>query len=153
MRLAAGDRAPDFTRPDQDGAPVSLADFAGQALVIYFYPKAFTPGCTTEACDLRDRYRQFTAAGHAIVGVSPDPVARLQRFRDEHALPFPLLSDEDHTMAEAYGAWGIKKNYGREYEGLIRSTFAIDADGTITHAWYAVRAKGHAARIETELGA
>lgn len=152
MRLAEGDRAPDFTRPDQDGTPVSLADFAGRALVIYFYPKAFTPGCTTEACDFRDRYQRFVAAGYTVLGVSPDPVERLERFREKHDLPFPLLSDEDHTMAEAYGAWGIKKNYGREHEGLIRSTFTVGADGRIEHAWYAVRAKGHAARIETALG-
>jgi thioredoxin-dependent peroxiredoxin len=151
MRLAEGDRAPDFTRPDQDGTPVALADFAGKALVIYFYPKAFTPGCTTEACDFRDRYQRFVAAGYTVLGVSPDPVERLERFREKHHLPFPLLSDEDHTMAEAYGAWGTKKNYGRQYEGLIRSTFAVGADGTIEHAWYGVRAKGHAARIETAL--
>ncbi len=153
MRLEPGDQAPDFTRHDQDGTPVSLADFAGAPLVIYFYPKAFTPGCTTEACDFRDRHERFLAAGYTLLGVSPDPVERLDRFRREHGLSFRLLSDEDHAMAEAYGAWGTKKNYGREYLGLIRSTFVVDADGKVKHAWYGVRAKGHAARVETAVGA
>jgi peroxiredoxin Q/BCP len=147
QRLAAGDPAPSFRRTDQDGTEIELADYAGKSLVIYFYPKAFTPGCTTESCDFRDRYEAFTAAGYEIVGVSPDPVDRLARFREEHDLEFPLLSDPDHEMAAAYGAWGIKKNYGREYEGLIRSTFIVGPDGRIEHAWYNVRAKGHAERV------
>ena len=146
-RLTTGDQAPSFRRPDQDGTEVTLADFAGKRLVIYFYPKAFTPGCTTESCDFRDRHEAFAAAGYEIIGVSPDPVDRLAKFREEHGLPFPLLSDADHEMAAAYGAWGIKKNYGREYEGLIRSTFIVGPDGRIEHAWYNVRAKGHAERV------
>jgi peroxiredoxin Q/BCP len=151
MTLSAGDPAPDFTLPDHNGEPVSPTDFAGQSLVIFFYPKAFTPGCTTESCDFRDRHEAFTAAGAAVVGISPDPVERLDRFRAEHDLPFPLLSDPDHTVAAAFGAWGIKKNYGKEYEGLIRSTFVIGPDGTITEAWRNVRAKGHAERVLGEI--
>ena len=151
MRLAPGDPAPFFSRADHDGRNVTLDDYAGHRLVVYFYPKVFTPGCTTESCDFRDRYQTFYDAGYEIVGVSPDPVDRVKAFRAEHDLPFPLLSDEDHSMAEAYGAWGTKKNYGKEYEGLIRSTFVVDEEGTIQHAWYNVRAKGHADRVESEL--
>ena len=151
MRLNSGDQAPDFSRVDQDGSNVSLADYEGRKLVVYFYPKAFTPGCTTESCDFRDRHQAFSAAGYAIVGVSPDPVDRLESFRREHGLPFPLLSDNDHAMAEAYGAWGIKKNYGREYEGLIRSTIVIDESGTVDHAWYNVKATGHTGRVANSL--
>jgi peroxiredoxin Q/BCP len=130
-----------------DGSTVTLADFAGTRLVLYFYPKAFTPGCTTEACDFRDRHDAFHAAGTAVLGISPDPHERLAEFRAEHGLPFPLASDPDHSVAAAYGVWGIKRNYGREYEGLIRSTFVIGPDGVIEHAWRNVRAKGHAGRV------
>jgi thioredoxin-dependent peroxiredoxin len=151
VQLEEGTPAPYFDRLDQDGRRVTLDDFAGSALVVYFYPKAFTPGCTTESCDFRDRHERFYSAGYEIVGVSPDPVERLEAFRVEHGLPFPLLSDPDHAMAEAYGAWGPKKNYGREYEGIIRSTFVIDAGGTIEHAWYNVKATEHASRVEREL--
>ena len=151
MKLQTGDAAPAFTRPDHSGALVSKEDFAGKSVVIYFYPKAFTPGCTTESCDFRDNYAAFQKAGYEILGVSPDPVDRLEAFRAEHDLPFPLISDADHSMAAAFGAWGTKKNYGKEYEGLIRSTFTIDADGRIGHAWYNVRAKGHAGRVESEV--
>ena len=148
MRLEPGQPAPAFHGVDHTGTERSSADFAGSDLLIYFYPKAFTPGCTAEACDFRDRYETFTDAGYAIVGVSPDTPGTLARFHDEYHLPFPLISDQDHTIAEAFGAWGMKKNYGREYEGLIRSTIAVDADGIITNAWYNVRAKGHADRIQ-----
>lgn len=151
MRLEEGTAAPDFSRTDQDGNTVRLADFAGRKLVVYFYPKAFTPGCTTESCDFRDRHESFSAAGYDIVGVSPDPVDRLESFRQKHGLPFALLSDEDHAMADAYGAWGTKKNYGKEYEGLIRSTIVIDSEGKVEHAWYNVRAKGHADRVANSL--
>jgi len=153
MTIEAGDQAPDFTLRDHAGSPVSLGDFAGSRLLLYFYPKAFTSGCTTQACDLRDRYDVFTESGHSIAGISPDPVEKLDRFRAEHNLPFALLSDEDHAVAIAYGAWGIKKNYGREYEGLIRSSFVIGPTGTIEHAWRNVRASGHGDRIVRELGA
>jgi peroxiredoxin Q/BCP len=151
MRLTVGDAAPDFMREDNEGASQSLSEYTGRKLVIYFYPKAFTPGCTVESCDFRDRHEAFSSAGYAILGVSPDPVDRLESFRAEHDLPFKLLSDEDHAMAEAYGAWGIKKNYGREYEGIIRSTVVVDAEGTVEHAWYNVRAKGHAGRVADDL--
>ncbi len=145
------ERAPDFTLPDHEGRPVSLGDFAGKRLIVFFYPKAMTPGCTTEACDFRDRYERFLDAGFEIVGVSPDPPERNARFREKEALPFPLLSDTDHRVAEAFGAWGTKKNYGREYEGLIRSTFVVEPDGTISHAYRNVRAKGHVERLAREL--
>jgi peroxiredoxin Q/BCP len=150
MRLEPGMAAPRFRLPNDTGGHTSLDDYAGEPLVIYFYPKAFTPGCTTEACDFRDGYAALTAAGYAVVGISPDPIDRLARFRAEYDLPFPLLSDEDHATATAYGAWGTKKNYGKEYEGLIRSTFLLDASGNIERAWYNVRAKGHAARVARE---
>lgn len=150
MKLATGDTAPDFDRIDNGGAQRSLSDYADGKLVIYFYPKAFTPGCTTESCDFRDRHESFSAAGYAIIGVSPDPVDRLEEFRAEHNLPFILLSDEDHSMAEAYGAWGMKKNYGREYEGLIRSTIVVES-GKIEQAWYNVKATGHAERVADNL--
>lgn len=152
MKLTEGDKAPPFERLDQEGDTRTLEDFRGKNLVIYFYPKAFTPGCTTESCDFRDRYRAFETAGYEIIGVSPDPVHRLDDFRTEHDLPFPLLSDEDHSMAEDYGAWGTKKNYGREYQGLIRSTVTVDEEGFVSNAWYNVRAKGHAERVASSLG-
>jgi thioredoxin-dependent peroxiredoxin len=147
MKLEAGDPAPDFSLTDHAGRTVSLSDYAGKHLVLYFYPKAFTSGCTTQACDLRDRHDTLAAAGYEVVGVSPDPIARLAGFRDEHDLPFPLLSDEDHAVAAAYGAYGTKKNYGREYEGIIRSTFVIGPDGTIVEAWRNVKAAGHGDRV------
>lgn len=148
MRLEAGQQAPPFDGVDHNGVEVSSVDFAEQNLLMYFYPKAFTPGCTTEACDFRDRYEAFGTAGYAIVGVSPDQPDKLARFHDEYDLPFSLISDPDHAIATAFGAWGLKKNYGREYEGLIRSTIAIDPDGVVTAVWYNVKAKGHADRIE-----
>ena len=148
MRLEPGQTAPEFYGVDQDDVEVSNVDFAGQNLLMYFYPKAFTPGCTTEACDFRDRYQTFAAAGYAIVGVSPDEPEKLARFHDEYELPFSLISDPDHKIAEAFGAWGTKKNYGREYEGLIRSTITIDSGGIVTDVWYNVKAKGHAERVE-----
>ena len=148
MRLEPGQQAPPFDGVDHNGVEVSSVDFAGQNLLMYFYPKAFTPGCTTEACDFRDRHEAFGTAGYAIVGISPDQPDKLARFHDEYDLPFSLISDPDHAIATAFGAWGLKKNYGREYEGLIRSTITIDTDGVVTAAWYNVKAKGHADRIE-----
>ena len=147
MRLETGQAAPPFSAHDHAGNQVTSDDFAGRPVVLYFYPAAFTPGCTTESCDFRNRYQTFTDAGYEIVGLSPDEPHKLARFRSEHDLPFPLVSDPDHSIADAYGAWGIKKNYGREYEGLIRSTIVIDKDGTIEHAWYNVKATGHAQRV------
>lgn len=151
MRLEEGRQAPSFDGVDHDGNQVASSDFDGRGLVVYFYPKAFTPGCTTESCDFRDHHQSFAGAGYAIVGISPDRPDQLARFRDEHELPFPLISDPDHVIAESFGAWGIKKNYGREYEGLIRSTIVIDEDGTVESAWYNVKAKGHAGRVADEV--
>ena len=151
MKLERGAAAPYFSAIDDEGAPVTLDDYAGHPLVLYFYPRAFTPGCTTESCDFRDRHDDFYKAGYEILGVSPDKPEKLAEFRSEYDLPFHLLSDPDHVMADAYGAWGIKKNYGKEYEGLIRSTIVSESTGTIEQAWYNVRAKGHAERVAKEL--
>ncbi|MFH2072058.1 MAG: thioredoxin-dependent thiol peroxidase [Actinomycetota bacterium] len=148
MTVEIGDAAPEFALADDSGSPVSRQDFAGERLVVYFYPKAFTPGCTGESCDFRDRCQGFRERGYHIVGISPDDPPTLARFRAEHDLPFPLLSDPDHVVAAAYGAWGTKTNYGKEYQGLIRSTFVIGPDGTIEQAWRNVRAKDHAERVE-----
>lgn len=152
-RLEPGVPAPSFNAVDHTGTERSSAEFAGQKLVIFFYPRAFTPGCTTESCDFRDRHETFTAQGYVILGVSPDLPDKLAEFREEYELPFDLLSDPDHTMASAFGAWGIKKNYGREYEGIIRSTILIDGDGAVEQAFYNVRAKGHAERVAQAVGA
>ncbi|MDX1690614.1 MAG: thioredoxin-dependent thiol peroxidase [Acidimicrobiia bacterium] len=150
--MDVGDPAPDFTLTADDGTTVSLSDLGGGPTVLYFYPAAFTPGCTTQACDFRDDHDRFAEAGYRILGVSPDEPERLAEFREEHDLPFRLLSDPDHAVAEAFGAWGTKKNYGREYEGLIRSTFVIGGDGTIEEAWRNVRASGHVERLLRDLG-
>ena len=151
-RLETGDTAPEFTLPDQDGNDVSLADFRGSGLVIFFYPAAMTPGCTTQACDFRDSLAPLQAAGYAVVGISRDDPAKLRAFRERDGLTYPLLSDPDHAVHEAYGAWGEKMNYGKLVEGVIRSTVIIDADGVVTHALYNVKATGHVDRIRTLLG-
>jgi len=147
MGLQPGETAPSFSAPNQDGNIRSEKDFAGEKIVIYFYPKAFTPGCTTEACDLRDRHEFFESNGYRILGVSPDTPDKLAKFREEYELPFDLLSDPDHQIATAFGAYGMKKNYGREYMGIIRSTFLIDESGMIEHAYYNVKATGHVDRV------
>jgi len=144
-------RAPGFTLLDQDGHAVSLDDFAGRRLIVFFYPAAMTPGCTIEATDCRDTYDDLLRAGVDVVGVSPDSPERNARFRTEGGFPFALLSDPDHAVAAAYGAWGLKKSYGREYEGLIRSTFVIGPDGEIEREYRNVRAKGHVARVTADL--
>lgn len=149
MRLEPGDRAPDLRLVDDEGKERSLADFG--RVVLYFYPRAFTPGCTTEACDFRDGHAALRHAGYEVVGISPDPPEQLAAFRAEYHLSFPLLSDPDHAVAFRYGAYGKKKLYGKDVEGLIRSTFVIDADGIVEHAWYNVRAKGHADRVGAAL--
>lgn len=151
-RLAPGDTAPAFTLTDQDGTSVSLTDFAGRKVIVYFYPAAATPGCTTQACDFRDSLNSFTTEGFAVVGISPDAPAKLQKFAADEGLTFPLLSDEDHSVAEAFGAWGEKKNYGRTYEGLIRSTVVVDGDGRVELAQYNVRASGHVTKLRRDLG-
>ena len=151
-RLQPGDTAPAFTLQDQEGRPVSLRDSAGKHTIVYFYPAASTPGCTTQACDFRDSLASLTAAGYVVLGISPDPIGRIIRFAEQEGLTFPLLSDEDHAVAEAYGAWGEKKNYGRTFKGLIRSTIVVGPDGKVTHAQYNVKATGHVARLRRTLG-
>lgn len=151
-RLTPGTPAPQFTLPAAGGGTVTLADYAGQKVIIYFYPKASTPGCTTQACDFRDNLASLTSHGYAVLGISPDSVKALDTFIENQELTFPLLSDEDHAVAEAYGAWGEKKNYGKTYVGLIRSTLVIDEKGIIEVAQYNVRAKGHVAKLRRDLG-
>ena len=151
-RLAPGDPAPDFTLPDADGNEVSLSALRGQHVIIYFYPAAMTPGCTKQACDFRDSRSDLSGAGFTVLGISPDSPAKLARFRDKEGLTFPLLSDPDHAVLEAYGAYGEKKLYGKTTVGVIRSTFVVDADGTIEKAMYGVKATGHVARLRTEVG-
>ena len=143
--LEAGDRAPSFTLTGQDGQKVRLADFKGRKVLLYFYPKADTPGCTTQACGLRDV--SGDVGDTAILGVSPDPPSRQAKFDEKYGLGFPLLADEDHAVAEAYGVWGEKKNYGRTYMGIIRSAFLIDEKGRIAAAWYKVSPKDTAANL------
>jgi len=150
-RLIPGTPAPDFTLKNADGEEVSLRDFRGRSTVIYFYPAAATPGCTKQACDFRDSLVSLQQAGYDVVGISPDAAGKLAKFAEDEGLNFPLLSDEDHTVAEAYGAWGEKKNYGRSYDGLIRSTVVVDPDGTVTLAQYNVKATGHVAKLRRDL--
>jgi peroxiredoxin Q/BCP len=152
-RLEPGDAAPDFTLPDADGNPVQLSSFRGQRVIVYFYPAAMTPGCTTQACDFRDNLAELNGAGITVLGISPDQPAKLARFRDKEGLTFPLLSDPDHAVLEAYGAFGEKKLYGKTVVGVIRSTFVIDTDGKIETAMYGVKATGHVARLRTQLAA
>ncbi|GER21876.1 peroxiredoxin [Zafaria cholistanensis] len=151
-RLGPGDAAPAFSLPDADGNTVSLADFSGSAVVVYFYPAASTPGCTKQACDFRDSLESLGAAGYRVLGISPDAPAKLKNFAGAQSLTFPLLSDQDHSVAAAWGAWGEKKNYGRTYEGLIRSTVVVDPDGKVALAQYNVRATGHVAKLRRDLG-
>jgi peroxiredoxin Q/BCP len=150
-QLAAGDQAPDFTLTAADGSSVSLSDFRGRHVVVYFYPAAMTPGCTTQACDFRDNLASLQAAGYAVLGVSPDEPERLARFVERDALTFPLLSDPDRAVLEAYGAWGEKSMYGKKVTGVIRSTVVVAPDGTVELAKYNVRAKGHVAALRTAL--
>ena len=150
-KLTAGDTAPGFTLKDATGADVSLSDYRGRNTIVYFYPAAATPGCTKQACDFRDSLASLQAAGYEVLGISPDPVAKLAKFADAEGLTFPLLSDEDHAVAEAYAAWGEKKNYGKTYEGLIRSTVVVDQDGKVAVAQYNVRATGHVAKLRRDL--
>ena len=153
QRLEPGDEAPDFSLPDTDGQSVSLSALRGQQVIIYFYPAAMTPGCTKQACDFRDSLADLNGAGITVLGISPDQPAKLAKFRDKEGLTFPLLSDPDHAVLEAYGAYGEKKLYGKTTVGVIRSTFVIDAGGKIEKALYGVKATGHVARLRTEIGA
>lgn len=151
-RLSAGDVAPDFTLPDADGNEVSLHDYRGRKVIVYFYPAASTPGCTKQACDFRDSLASLQGAGYTVLGVSRDTPEKLRAFRDSDGLTFPLLSDPDHTVHEAYGAWGEKQNYGKTVTGVLRSTFAVDEEGRIVVAQYNVKATGHVARLRKALG-
>lgn len=152
QRLEAGDAAPEFTLPDADGKPVSLSSFRGRRVVVYFYPAAMTPGCTKEAVGFRDHLSDLDAAGVAVLGISPDEPPKLAKFRDRDGLTFPLLSDADTKVLQAYSAYGEKKLYGKTIVGVIRSTFIVDADGKIEKAFYNVKATGHVERILRELG-
>jgi peroxiredoxin Q/BCP len=138
-QLDIGDKAPTFNLEDQQGNKVSLQDFKGKKLLVYFYPRADTPGCTRQACSIRDAQGVMDGADIAAVGISPDKTGKQKKFADKYELNFALLSDEDHQVAEAYGAWGKKKNYGKEYEGIIRSSFLIDEKGKIAQARYKVK--------------
>ena len=151
-KLTPGDTAPDFTLPDADGKEVTLADLRGRRVVLYFYPAASTPGCTTQACDFRDNIASLRGSGYEVLGVSPDTAEAQQRFRDDEHVPFPLLCDPDRTVLEAYGAWGEKKLYGKTVTGVIRSTFVIDEDGKVEKAMYGVKATGHVAKLRRDLG-
>ncbi|MFP4511127.1 MAG: thioredoxin-dependent thiol peroxidase [Spirochaetaceae bacterium] len=145
--LKEGEKAPEFELQDQTGRTVSLSDFAGKTVVVYFYPKDDTPGCTKEACSFRDNYNAFTEKGAVVLGISADPPASHEKFVAKYNLPFPLLSDPDKTSIRAFGAWGVKKMYGKEYEGIMRSTFVIGPDGVITKVFPKVKPADHAAEI------
>lgn len=150
--LTEGDQAPHFSLADKDGKTVALSDLTGQKVILYFYPAASTPGCTTQACDFRDSMESLQAAGYTVLGVSKDKGAALQKFADEENLPFPLLSDSDLEVHNAYGAYGEKSMYGKTVTGVIRSTFVIDESGTLTHALYNVKATGHVKSLREKLG-
>ena len=147
-----GDKAPAFTLRDADGQSVSLSDFAGKPVIVYFYPAAMTPGCTTEACDFTAARPQLDGAGYTVIGISPDEPDKLAQFAKQESLDVVLLSDPDRAVLTAYGAYGEKQNYGKTIEGVIRSTFVIDGDGTIAHAWRNVKATGHVGRVLDSLG-
>ena len=149
--LPAGDTAPEFSLPTDNGDRLTLKDLRGHKVVLYAYPAAMTPGCTTQACDFRDSLGSLQAAGYEVVGISPDAPAKLAKFRDRDAVPFPLLSDPDKDVLRAYGAFGDKMNYGKLTQGVIRSTFVIDADGKIESAQYGVKATGHVDRLLKQL--
>lgn len=143
MTVEVGKLAPTFELPANNGETVALEDFRGKNVVLYFYPKDMTPGCTTQACDFRDNHENFANVNAVILGVSPDPLERHHKFIEKHGLPFLLLSDEDKVVAEKYGVWKLKKNFGKEYMGIERSTFIIDAEGKLVKEWRKVRVKGH----------
>ncbi|MGG0718344.1 thioredoxin-dependent thiol peroxidase [Robertmurraya massiliosenegalensis] len=143
MSVEQGQLAPDFQLPASDGSTVKLSDYRGKNVVLYFYPKDMTPGCTTEACDFRDQHTNFEDVDTVILGVSPDPIERHEKFIEKHGLPFLLLADVDHEVAEKYGVWKLKKNFGKEYMGIERSTFIIDKEGKIARVWEKVKVKEH----------
>lgn len=146
-KLSVGDKAPSFELESDNQGTISLADLNGHKAILYFYPKDMTPGCTKQACDFRDNIEAFAEQGYKVYGVSPDPVDRHAKFREKHDLNFPLLADTDHATATAYGVWREKKNYGKTYTGIVRSTFFIDEEGVITEIQDNVRATGHVGRL------
>lgn len=150
-RLSKGDAAPDFTAATDEGS-FTLSDQKGKKVILYFYPAAMTPGCTTQACDFRDSLDALNAAGYTVVGISKDSPAKLAEFREKEGLTFTLVSDEDRAVQDAYGAWGLKKLYGKEVEGSIRSTVVVDEDGKVALAQYNVKATGHVAKLRRDLG-
>ncbi|MDQ0821333.1 peroxiredoxin Q/BCP [Arthrobacter sp. V4I6] len=152
LKLQPGTAAPEFTLPDADGRLVSLADYRGSNVIVYFYPKAATPGCTTEACDFRDNLASLKGSGYTVLGISPDTPQALSDFSGDFALGYPLLSDADHSVAAAYGAWGEKVVDGQIAEGVVRSTVVLDAEGRVTWVRYHVAADGHVAALRKELG-
>src|SRR3954451_10138157 len=152
VRLQPGDDAPDFTLPTDTGEQLSLKDLRGRRVVLYAYPAAMTPGCTTQACDFRDSLASLKGAGYEVVGISPDKPAKLAQFRDRDAITFPLVSDQDKSVLMAYGAWGEKQLYGKTTTGVIRSTFVLDENGTVERALYHVKATGHVAKLRRDLG-
>jgi len=152
VALEPGTTAPDFSLSDNDGNPVSLSDFRGKKVIVYFYPAASTPGCTTQACDFRDNMASLQAAGYVVLGVSKDDLPALQKFADNEGLSFPLLSDKDLSVHNAYGAYGEKSMYGKTVQGVIRSTFVVDEQGAIELALYNVKATGHVASLRKKLG-
>jgi peroxiredoxin Q/BCP len=151
-RLAPGDAAPDFTLPTDNGDTLTLKDLRGRKVVLYAYPAAMTPGCTTQACDFRDSLGSLQAAGYDVIGISPDAPAKLAKFRERDAITFPLVSDQDKSVLTAYGAYGEKQLYGKTVTGVIRSTFVIDEDGNVERALYNVKATGHVAKLRRDLG-
>ena len=151
-RLNVGDTAPDFTLPDADGNEVSLAGLRGKNVIVYFYPAAMTPGCTTQACDFSDSLESLRADGYTVLGISPDTPAKLAKFRDKEGLTVTLLSDADRAVMNGWGAFGEKKLYGKTVEGVIRSTVVVDEAGTVSNAWYNVKATGHVAKLRRDLG-
>src|SRR5215467_1197551 len=152
VRLSPGETAPDFTLPTSDGSDLSLADLRGRKVILYAYPAAMTPGCTTQACDFRDSFASLQKAGYEVIGISPDKPAKLTKFIERDAITFPLVSDPEKKVLTAYGAYGEKQLYGKTVTGVIRSTFVIDETGKIEHAFYNVKATGHVAKLRRDLG-
>jgi len=152
IRLEPGQTAPDFTLPDQNGQPLTLSSLRGKKVIVYFYPEAMTPGCTTQACDFRDSLNQLNGAGYQVVGISRDEVAKLAAFVKNDHLTFPILSDPDHHIHDQWGTYGEKLLYGKTVIGAIRSTFVLDENGVITHTFYNTKATGHVAMLKKQLG-
>lgn len=151
-RLSPGDTAPDFTLPDDQGGEVSLSGLRGRKVIVYFYPAAMTPGCTTQACDFSDNINTLHGEGYEVLGISPDSPSKLAKFREKDGLTITLLADEDRAVMNSYGAFGEKKLYGKTVDGVIRSTVVVDEDGTVSHAFYNVKATGHVAKLRRDLG-